>query len=438
MIDREECSYLHTDGTLASRDDLLKIIDWYKSRDSGDALTPEFRLELARSYYFCSVAGRRRKEPKPSTMEQLEIAISIYERLIADCENRPVDPEHWQRLVRCSAAALIVRCDMRIPDYAGCLSDLDIGISRLTSLSKSLRDENCYLHLQVCWELGELHNQRANIHLLLNEKDAALLRDYNHSVDSFVRATEVAAALEEKRFLAEAFERLSQQLHVRADKLARIGSFCAAITDLRRAIEILPQNSKDVEIHLSLAAAHEAYGWEFQCNGNLQRAYDEYSLAAGQATHVLKERPKISILRLNRNLGRSYSLSCDGGLQVGQKPSKLVEECLVRIAFVFKQVGRAIFTRELLQECNWWINFCKLNLLVVPSRQVEEWGPILDCILEKTGIAILFIDSPSVLKVSVISRSQVKFLRSQKTGRNSPCLCGSGLKYKKCCMRKST
>lgn len=80
----------------------------------------------------------------------------------------------------------------------------------------------------------------------------------------------------------------------------------------------------------------------------------------------------------------------------------------------------------------------KEGLPVDPGLMMEEYNNNLDpeweAMLVKVGIT--HGDIYSIL-VEVIEQGQDEGgpIRKLKTGRNDPCPCGSGLKYKKCCGR---
>lgn len=70
------------------------------------------------------------------------------------------------------------------------------------------------------------------------------------------------------------------------------------------------------------------------------------------------------------------------------------------------------------------IDFAKLykNMLAVPAEwlyDLEEWQTI-------------FSDAERALLLKEYKRSKI-IVKGEKVGRNDPCPCGSGKKYKKCC-----
>jgi preprotein translocase subunit SecA len=70
------------------------------------------------------------------------------------------------------------------------------------------------------------------------------------------------------------------------------------------------------------------------------------------------------------------------------------------------------------------------------GRQLEEtrerWPPILD-VVEATAWWSRFDKYQSSLPVEALSGRVEPYRAPPKVGRNEPCPCGSGKKYKKCC-----
>ena len=67
-----------------------------------------------------------------------------------------------------------------------------------------------------------------------------------------------------------------------------------------------------------------------------------------------------------------------------------------------------------------------------------EWG--IWYLVEQKGIekcmeeGIIQVGTPTYMKKMVSEGKVVSSSTGEKLGRNSKCMCGSGLKYKRCCM----
>ena len=67
-----------------------------------------------------------------------------------------------------------------------------------------------------------------------------------------------------------------------------------------------------------------------------------------------------------------------------------------------------------------------------------EWG--INYLIEKKGIEKCFEEgilqsvSPTTMKEKVLDGKVISSSTGEKLGRNSKCVCGSGKKFKKCCM----
>jgi len=74
-----------------------------------------------------------------------------------------------------------------------------------------------------------------------------------------------------------------------------------------------------------------------------------------------------------------------------------------------------------------------------PEKKEESTEtPSIDGVLEEMKTVLVHAESIKVYKQNVKTRHPKKQPikhRGPKWGRNEPCLCGSGKKYKKCCLR---
>lgn len=77
-----------------------------------------------------------------------------------------------------------------------------------------------------------------------------------------------------------------------------------------------------------------------------------------------------------------------------------------------------------------------LNEIVKPYKQVLEEIPPYELTCLKQGYEYLYPPVPKKLQgldIKPVRNSKI----DPKIGRNQPCLCGSGKKYKHCCINKS-
>jgi hypothetical protein len=97
------------------------------------------------------------------------------------------------------------------------------------------------------------------------------------------------------------------------------------------------------------------------------------------------------------------------------------------------------------------VNIFLPNKLVVPSIRVTK-GSLANCdvligmdIINQGDFAITHLDGKTTFSFRLPSLEQIDFVEkkpepdhSTKISRNSPCPCGSGKKYKKCCGKNKT
>jgi len=144
---------------------------------------------------------------------------------------------------------------------------------------------------------------------------------------------------------------------------------------------------------------------------------------------------------------KEYNCIWDTGATNSVVSQKVVEEC------GFKPIGMVMVhsaTEEKLCE-TFLVSIILPNKVGIPSIRVTK-GQLTDCdiligmdvinqgdfaVTHKDGKTMFSFRLPSMEEIDFVEKGSEPF-RSTKISRNSPCPCGSGKKYKKCCGKNIT